>query len=310
MDANEIQKGLAAKRRALFLRATLLAAIRKWFSAQDFLEVSTPVRLPAVAPEAHIDAEPSGGWFLQTSPELCMKRLLAAGYGRVFQICPCFRAGERGQKHLPEFSMLEWYRANADYSALERDLGSLLPFLARELCGASEISFKGEKIELGEGFEVLTVAEAFAKFTKKTPEEAIREGQFDELMAFEIEPGLGRGRPTILKDYPASLAALSRLGVANPSICERLELYVAGVELANGFSELCDSGEQRRRFERENALRLGQGKESYPLPEPFLKALPDMPPSAGIALGVDRLAMLFCDSDSIDEVVAFPPEEL
>jgi lysyl-tRNA synthetase class 2 len=307
---NKELAGLAGKRRALFLRARVVKAIREYFEAEGFLEVQTPVRLPAVAPETHIDAFPSGGWFLQTSPELCMKRLLAAGYDRVFQLCPCFREAERGGKHLPEFAMLEWYRSGADYIALMDDCRGLLRKIAGSLGDEGKLRREGREIDLRGEWEELTVREAFLRFAGTTPEEALNAGTFDELTVEKIEPNLGTGRPTILKDYPAALSALSRIKKSDPSVCERFELYVAGLELANGFSELTDASEQRERFSRERLARLESGKRVGQMPEVFLRDLEHMPPSAGIALGVDRLVMLFAGAESIDEVVAFTPEEL
>ncbi|TAL18695.1 EF-P lysine aminoacylase GenX [bacterium] len=307
---NKELAGLAGKRRALFLRARVVKSIREYFEGEGFLEVQTPVRLPVVAPETHIDAVSSDGWFLQTSPELCMKRLLAAGFEKIFQLGPCFREGERGEKHLPEFTMLEWYRSGADYAALMGDCRGLLRRVADDLGAEGKLCREGREIDLHGEWEELTVREAFARFAGITPEEAIRAGTFDEITVTKIEPNLGSGRPSILKDYPASLSALSRIKASDPAVCERFELYIAGLELANGFSELTDPMEQRERFNRERRARLEAGKPVRPMPEPFLRDLEHLPPSAGIALGVDRLVMLFAGAESIDDVVAFSPEEL
>jgi lysyl-tRNA synthetase class 2 len=286
----------------LWLRARVVQAIRAFFVGRGYLEVETPHRIPAPAPEAHIDAVGSEGWYLHTSPELCMKRLLADGHPRLFQLCRCFRKGERGRRHLPEFTMLEWYRAGADYRDLMAE--------TEELVGEVAATCGGLEADLSRPWERLAVAEAFARFTATTAEAALADGSFDERVAFEIEPRLGLGRPVFLCDYPAPLAALARKKPEDPSLAERFELYIAGLELANGFSELTDPAEQRRRFAGEREARSRSGKDPYPMPEPFLSDLARMPEAAGIALGVDRLVMLLAGAESIDEVVAFAPEEL
>lgn len=301
---------LSAKRDALLIRARMVQAIRAFFVQEGFLEVETPVRIPAPAPEANIDAPPSGSWFLQTSPEIAMKRLLSAGYPKLFQICRCFREGERGARHLPEFTMLEWYRSCADYESLMADCENLLNFVAASL-GVKEVQGRtGTKVVLAPPWKRITVAEAYRVFAGKSAEEALSEGSFDELMVERVEPHLGVGAPAFLVDYPAKLAALSRLKPGNPLVAERFELYIDGLELANGFSELNDPAEQRTRFERERDERAARGASPYPFPEKFLSELGNMPPSAGIALGLDRLAMLFAGKLSIGEVVAFTPEDL
>ncbi len=301
---------LTGKADALRLRAAMIRAIRRFFLDQDFLEVETPVRIPAPAPESHIDPVTSGDWFLQTSPELCMKRLLAAGYPKIFQICRCFRAGERGVRHLPEFTLLEWYRAGSDYRALMDDCEALIAGVAVELGLGGAVTWQGRRIDLAPPWERLTVREAFARYAPLTVEEALGRGVFDETMAFEIEPHLGREKPLFLYEYPVSQGALARVKAADRSVAERFELYIASLELANAFSELTDAEEQRRRFEEVSRERLRSNCPLTPMPEPFLAALSRMPPSAGIALGVDRLAMILADRAGIDTVVAFPPESL
>lgn len=307
---NERTWSLAAKRRALTVRAALVNHVRRFFLQRDFLEVETPLLIPAPAPEAHIEPVAAGKWFLQTSPEICMKRLLAAGYERIFQICRCFRVGERGDRHLPEFTILEWYRAGASYEDLMEDCEALLAFLARELERGSALGWNGLEIDLSPPWERLAVAEAFARYAPLSLEEAIRQDRFDELMVAAVEPHLGRGKPLFLCDYPAPLAALARLKEGEAEVAERFELYVAGLELANAFSELTDPLEQRRRFEAARQEQIRNGRQPVPMPEPFLAELEHMPASAGIALGVDRLVMLFAGCTRIDEVVAFPPEFL
>ncbi len=301
---------LPGKADALKLRAAMIRAIRQFFQTQDFLEVETPVRIPAPAPESYIEPVASGGWFLQTSPELCMKRLLAAGYPRIVQIAKCFRSGERGRRHLPEFTMLEWYRANADYRTLMDDCENLVAGVAQELGRGDLLSWQGRKICLTPPWERISVQEAFHRYAGMRVEEALEGGCFDETMVGAVEPHLAGERPVFLYDYPAALASLARVKEEDRRIAERFELYIAGMELANAFSELTDPGEQRRRFADAARDRHSQGASPCPLPEPFLDSLSRLPPSAGIALGIDRLAMLFADRPDIDAVVAFTPESL
>jgi len=297
---------LARKRQRLEERARIVQTIRAFFVDRGYLEVETPHRIPGNAPEGYIDAEPSGDWFLHTSPELCMKRLLAAGYERIFQISRCWRSGERGSRHLPEYTMLEWYRSGADYTVLMEEcealLGALLP--------AGRLDWGGASVDLAPPWERLTVREAFVRHGSLSLDEALAAGRFDEIVALEIEPNLGRPRPVFLTEYPSSLAALARKKPGDPTVAERFELYIAGMELANAFSELTDPIEQRQRFEREEAHRRDAGKPPYPSPEKFLRELENMPDAAGIALGVDRLVMLLTGAGSIGEVVTFTPEEL
>ena len=301
---------LGRKREALWLRSRIIQSIRRFFEGNDFLEVETPCRIPAPAPESHIDAVASGEWFLQTSPELCMKRLLAAGYPRIFQICPCFREKERGGRHLPEFAMLEWYRAGADYNDLMRDCEEIVRSVCREVLGLESFLYQGRDISLEGPWPRISVRDAFFQYAGTPMEDALEKGLFNELMAFSIEPRLGIGRPVFLYDYPVELGALAMAKRSDPSVAERFELYIEGIELVNAFSELVDPAEQRSRFEKEMACRAAAGKAVYPFPQKFIDALPAMPPSAGAALGLDRLVMLFADKTEIDDVVAFPPEEL
>jgi len=294
----------------LLLRSQIIQAVRRFFIDRDYLEIETPIRIPTPAPEAHIDAVASGEWFLQTSPELGMKQLLAAGLPRIFQICKCFRHGERGRKHLPELTMLEWYRAGGNYLHLMEDCEELLIFIAHQLGRRGKLSYRNRQIELARPWLRLPVANAFQKYGSVSMDEALSAGSFDEVMAFEIEPQLGAPVPVFLCDYPAPQGALVRLKPGNSQLAERFELYVAGLELCNGFSELTDAAEQRRRFEKEQHLRRSLNKTKYPMPRRFLKALSDMPEACGNALGIDRLVMLLADTDNIDDVVAFTPEEL
>lgn len=301
---------LTSRKEALWGRSTIIQTIRQFFNKEGYLEVDTPLRIPAPAPESYIDAIPSGDWFLQTSPEICMKRLLAAGYERIFQICPCWRSEERGKLHLPEFTMLEWYRANSSYQDLMDDCFNLLRFLSHSLSPNGSLCYQGINVALDYPWEKISVREAFRQYTSTTMEEALADDVFDDLMVTAIEPNLGMGRPTFIYDYPAERGALARLKHEDSALAERFELYICGMELANGFSELSDAGEQRRRFVEEASLRSSRGKQAYPLPEKFLEELADMGASAGIALGIDRLIMLLLDIPGIDGVVAFTPEDL
>jgi len=297
---------LARKRRNLEKRARITQVIRAFFIESGYLEVETPLLIPGNAPEVHIDAVPAGDGYLQTSPELCMKRLLAAGYKKIFQLSHCWRQSERGRRHLPEFSMLEWYRADADYRDLQGDCERLL----QRLCPQGGLSWQGHSVKLSGSWPRLTVAEAFAAHASLSLEQALQQDRFDELLSAEVEPQLGLEQPVFLVDYPARLAALARLSADNPAVAERFELYIAGLEVANAFSELTDPVEQAARFSADEATRRNLGKSPYPAPEKFLAELPGMPAAAGIALGLDRLVMLCCDAGTIDEIVAFTPEEL
>ena len=300
----------SAINRNLKIRARTVQAVRDFFIGKDYLEIETPCRIPAPAPEEHIDAEISGDWFLQASPELCMKRLLAAGYPRIFQICKCFRQNERGSKHLPELTMLEWYTSEADYFDMMAQTEDLVRFVAENINSGNHLVYQGNKIDLKKPWPKISVAEAFKKFTSTTLKKALSEDLFDELMTSEIEPKLGRKKPVFLYDYPASLASLSMIKSDNPSIAQRFELYIAGLELCNAYTELTDPEEQKKRFEIEQNKRHGLGKRVYPMPEKFLEALEFMPGASGNALGIDRLVMLFADTTKIDDVVTFTPEEL
>jgi lysyl-tRNA synthetase class 2 len=302
---------LAGRKRNLRLRAQMVRSIRDFFVDQDYLEVETPQLISAPAPEMHIETMGVDGRYLHPSPELCMKRLLAAGLPRIFQITRCFRKGERGDLHLPEFTLLEWYRTGIDYQALMEECEALVCFLAERLSRGEIISYRGRDIDLKRPWDRLSVKAAFDRYASLTLEQTLSKGCFDQVLVEEIEPHLGMTRPTFLYDYPAPLAALARLKPGNKAVAERFEIYLAGVELANGFSELNDPREQRARFEavRQSCLGGTEGKEACPLPERFLQSLEDMPEAAGIALGVDRLTMVFCDASRIDQVVSFTPEE-
>ena len=300
----------ATIRKNLVLRAGILASIRCFFQENNYLEVETPYRIPAPAPEAHIDAQPSGRWFLHASPELCMKQMLAAGFPRIFQMCKCFRQSERGNRHLPELTMLEWYTAGASYRDMMTQSEALISHVARDLGRNHELQYQGTLVDLALPWSRMTVNRAFETYAGVSVEESLEKGTFDETLALKVEPHLGNDRPLFLYDYPAPLGSLARLKPGSEHLSERFELYIRGVEICNAFSELTDPDEQRARFEKEMKLRKSLGKTVYPLPEPFLKSLEKMPEAAGNALGVDRLVMLFADTAVIDDVVAFTPEEL
>ena len=272
---------------ALKVRAGALRRIREFFDARGFVEVETPVRISAPAPEPHIDCPivdaPGGGvTFLRASPELQMKRLLAAGMERIYQIGPCFREGESGRRHSPEFTMLEWYRAKAGYMDILADAEALVSGL----------------LGVAAPFRRLTVREAYNEWAGWDPFDAWDGDRFDLDMAMKIEPNLPR-EPLFLMDYPVQAASLAKL---RGDVAERWELYVGGIELANAFTELTDAGEQRKRFETAREERRHLGEADYPLDEAFLRELERMPPSGGVALGVDRLVMLACGVDDIAAV--------
>jgi elongation factor P--(R)-beta-lysine ligase len=296
-------------------RAALLYLIRQFFAGQGFIEVDTPMRLPVSIPERHIELFIVEEQYLQASPELCMKRLLAHGATPIFQLGHCFRKGERGRLHLEEFTLLEWYRAGSDYRQLMDDCRDLCLFLLREwpkqprrieTTGVSAI-FAG--IDLHGQWEKLTVQEGFDRFSPVPLSAALDSGRFDELLCEFVEPRLGMTTPSFLCDYPLALASLSRRKEEAPHLGERFELYIRGVELANGFSELKDTEEQRQRFAEEiRAIRNSSGRDVL-MPEAFLFDLEKMPEAAGIALGVDRLAMLAFGLSTISQATTFSPED-
>ncbi|OGR15545.1 MAG: EF-P lysine aminoacylase GenX [Desulfobacterales bacterium RIFOXYA12_FULL_46_15] len=294
----------------IHIRSLVVQAIRDFFHHNNFLEVETPIRCPSVIPEAQIDPVTSEGWFLQASPELCMKRALSKGFDRIFQICKCFRKNERGCHHLPELTMLEWYAKDNTYLDLMDQCEALVKFIAQRVKLDGKLHYQGKIIDLDQTWQRITVSEAFRLYSDISLTEALKLNRFDEIISFRIEPHLGNLRPAFLYDYPAPLASLAKLLPKNHAYAERVEFYIAGIELANGFTELTDAGEQNQRFLKENMIRLAQGKALLPLPDKFLKDLETMPAAAGIALGVDRLVMLFCNATSIDEVVLFTPEAL
>jgi len=266
-------------------RAAVIREIRAFFDGRGFDEVETPVLIAAPAPEPHIDCPPCGKGFLRASPELQMKRLLACGMDRIYQIGPCFRDGERGSRHNPEFTMIEWYRRNATYLDIADDMAALFSALAPD----SPTPVR------------MTVREAYIRYAGWDPWLEWNQDRFDFDMATKIEPSLPKG-PLFLMDYPREACSLARL---RGDVAERWEFYWRGVELANCFTELCDGDEQRRRFEAARDERRQLGEADYPLDEAFLAELPAIGSASGVALGVDRLVMLLCGASSISEVMAF-----
>jgi lysyl-tRNA synthetase class 2 len=305
---SENKKGQAYIKKNLMLRSKVMQEIRLYFNKRDYLEVETPCRIPAPAPESYIEAIESENYFLQTSPELYMKRLLASGYPKIFQICKCFRQNERGSRHMPEFTMLEWYCSNTDYFDMMNECEDLIKHVASKLGFSNSINHQGKCIRIDKPWKRITVTKAFEQYASISMDKVLSDDLFDETMAL-IEPELGTDIPVFLYDYPATRGALAKLKSSNKLLAERFELYISGIELCNAFTELTDPEEQKRRFKIELEYRKKAGLKTYPMPEKFLESLSSMPEASGNALGLDRLVMLFADAENIDEVVAFTPEE-
>jgi elongation factor P--(R)-beta-lysine ligase len=296
-------------------RANLLQALRTFFIERDYVEVDTPQRLPVLIPESNLVPFSSEDCFLHTSPELCMKRLLARGCSRIFQICHCFRKEEHGRLHQSEFTMLEWYHKGWDYLALMRQCEELIYTLVRsfpDLPGVApgeKLCWRDSRVAMTPPWDRLTVAEAFQRYADMDVNQVLRKGNFDTVLVTKIEPHLGQERPVFLYDYPIELGSLARSSQKDPTVAERVELYIAGVELANGFSELVDPQEQRHRFISEMDKLRSAGKDTV-LPEKFLAELNLVGETAGMALGVDRLCMLLMGSSDIMAATSFIFEEL
>lgn len=295
------------KKPGLEARSRLLFALRRFFAAAGFIEVETPVRVSAPAPEEHIEALAAAGAFLRTSPELEMKRLLVDGYDKIFQIGACFRNGESGRLHAEEFTMLEWYESGSGYLDLLDFTKRMLVGACREVRGCPVTEFAGRRIDFEGEWMVVTMREVFAEFADGTPEESIVAGRFEIDLVEKIEPALADFEvPVVLIDYPASEASLSRLKSGDLSLAERWELYLGGIEIANAYGELTDAGEQGRRFAASAEFRRRAGMTEYPLATEFLAALErGMPECSGCALGIDRLAMCLAGADDI-AAVRFP----
>lgn len=273
------------------LRDVLMRRIRAFFYDRNYSEVETPLRLKIPCMELHIDAEPSGDHFLRTSPEMFHKRLLAAGHEQIFEVGKCFRRGEFGPLHHPEYTMLEWYQAGADYMEMLEETKALISCVWKE--DSNE-------------WKILTVSDAFTEFAGWDPAGNYDENRFDIDLVEKVEPAIKKmGGPVVLKDYPVEAAALSRRKAENPLLAERWELYIDGVELANAYSELTDPVEQRQRFEECAEQRIRMGKEVYTIDEDFIQSLDKIPSAGGVALGVDRLLMLIAGVNTLDSIIPF-----
>lgn len=337
----------AATLEVLKLRARMLARIRAFFARRGVLEVETPCLSHAATTDPHLASlavrytgpghPPGTTLYLHTSPEFAMKRLLAAGSGPIYQICHVFRDGERGRLHNPEFTLLEWYRVDCDHHALMEEVASLVTEVLaetrapagqpahtrQEAMAAAVTDLPIEKLSYREAFERYTGldphtadAATFARAARAQGLETPRglagddlDGWRDLLLTHLVEPQLGRGRLTFLYDYPASQAAFARVRPGNPPLAERFELYLDGIELANGFHELNDPVEQRRRFAHDLATRRARGLPEVPADERLLDALAHgLPECSGVALGVDRLVLCATGARALDEVLGFPLE--
>lgn len=318
-----------------------MRSLRAYFEAEGFLEVETPLRVFSPGQEVHLDAiaaDVDKGRYLITSPEYHMKRLLAAGPERIVQFCRCFRAEEDGPHHQPEFTMVEWYRANASMEDLMRDCEAIIAAAARAVGTWPSLAVpssragqgSGGKLSLDRAYERTTVRALLRKHAGlelrgdesaaemralarqagcHVAENAAWDDVFYQVFLDRIEPHLGSDRPTFVCDWPRPLGALARVKPGDARTVERFELYAGGLELANAFGELTDPVEQRARFTGELETRRCRGKTVYPIDEKLLDALPHLPPTCGIALGFDRLLMLVMGASSIREVMAFANDE-
>jgi len=333
------QPHVHADRRPLLLaRNRIVAAVRHWFELRDFIEADCGALQVSPGNEAHLHAfatEMIGPdatrqtRYLHTSPEFACKKLLAAGETRLFSLAKVYRNRERTALHAPEFTMLEWYRARQDYRVVMADCIELLRLTARG-AGVERLRFKERAVDPSVEPEYLTVAEAFRRYAgvdllatlddagqasraalaRQSPVRIAGDDTwsdiFSRILSELVEPRLGQERPTLLYEYPSVEAALARVCAHDPRVAERFELYVCGVELANGFGELTDPSEQRRRFVEEMDLKQRLYGERYPLDEDFLAALSHMPEASGVALGLDRLVMLATGASRIDQVIWTP----
>ena len=316
-------------------RGTVIGAIRKYFNQQGLVEVDTPTLQPAPSDEVHVKCFLTGDFYLHTSPELAMKKLLVAGEKAIFQICHAYRDEPVSDTHSPEFTMLEWYRTNTDYTAMMAETENIVKACAKQ-CGVKFLSFGLSKCNPFSKWERLTVAEAFEKYVgidilktlDKNPalfpkpdllkkqaeqkgvwcsEKDSWEDIFFRIMMEKIEPSLGHKVPTILYDYPTCLGAMARRKPTDEKVCERFEAYICGVELCNAFSELTDVVEQRRRFETDQKTKQDLYGYTYPIDEDFMDALKyGMPETSGNALGIDRLIMLISGTNDIQNTCFVP----
>ncbi|TPQ40254.1 EF-P lysine aminoacylase GenX [Bradyrhizobium guangdongense] len=330
------------RRPFLQARGAITAAVRAFFAEQGFVEVETSVLQVSPGNETHLHAprtevlRPDGSRatrYLRTSPEFACKKLLAAGEPKIFELARVFRDRERGDLHLPEFTMLEWYRAGAPYDAIMADCIVVIAHAA-QATGIGTFSFRGRTADPFAEPELLTVGYAFEQFAGIDLLATIHGGEgdraalaaaatgkvrvadddtwsdiFSKVLVEHVEPRLGQGRLTILFEYPSPEAALARVKADDPRVAERFEVYACGVELANGFGELTDAPEQRRRFAAAMTEKQRRYGEAYPLDEDFLAAVGEMPEASGVALGFDRLVMLASGASRIDQVVWTPPAD-
>lgn len=305
----------------LRLRAELLRKLRAFFDTRSVMEVETPALSRAAVTDRHlasfrVDDPPGGALYLHTSPEFPMKRLLAAGAGDIYQVGRVFRAGETGRLHNPEFTLVEWYRRGFDHHRLMREVAELVQLLVPGLQQSPEYLSYREAFLQHAGFDPFiadrqTCIAALRRHAKVLPAENALDydGWLDLVAGETVYPALGKGRLTFVFDYPASQAALARIHPGDPPVAARFEVFLHGVELANGFHELADAQEQRRRFERDLEFRKATGLPAVPIDEHFLAALAQgLPECAGVALGFDRLVMRAAGAHSIQEVIAFPFE--
>lgn len=318
---------------ALQARARALSALRTFFAERDFVEVETPLLVPSPGLEIHLEAVPAGGGYLITSPEYQMKRLLAAGFERIYQVCKCFRANESGPHHASEFTMVEWYRGFAELDAIIRDTEELVAAVVRAVSGGAFARVGGREIDVTPPWPRLTVRDAMRRFAGvevhgnepaamlvaavraagiEVADDTAWDDAFFAAFLARVDPAIAAlEHPVILEDWPAPLAALAKRKPDDPHTALRFEAYVGGLELANAFGELTDHIEQRARFEDDLRIRRERGRAVYPLDEKLLAALGEgLPPSAGIALGFDRLVMLATGSDDIANVLTFTGAEL
>jgi lysyl-tRNA synthetase class 2 len=331
-------------RKKFVIRSKILSLIRDYFLNKGFLEVETPslVACPGMEPNLDlfktnflIDGNEKIAYFV-TSPEYAMKKLLVAGFPKIFQICRSYRNGEISKLHNPEFTILEWYRVFANYKDIMADVENLIIYIARHLHKNRnkklKIKYQGNIIDLSLPWTRLTMKEAFRQYARIDLDKVLNyrsiaalaskrgyvvsdNDRFDDIFfkifLNEIEPHLGKDKPTILMDWPAQMAALSKRKFDDPRYAERFEIYIAGLELGNAFSELNDPKEQFSRLKKEKKLRKKLGKDVYNIDKEFIQALEiGMPPAGGIAMGVDRLVMLFTNSKSIEEVLFFPAKQI
>lgn len=297
----------------LAARSRALAAIRAVFAADDFVEVETPVRVPSPGLDLHVDALSAHDGFLVTSPEFAMKRLLTGGVPRLYQLARCTRAGELGPWHEPEFTLLEWYRAFATMNDVMVDTERVVRAVAGELAEATVLTRDGRALAVDRPFDRVTVREAFrahAGVADAVDLAGSDEARFFDLLVSHVEPALARhDRPVFLHEYPATQASLARRSPGDPSVAERFELYALGVELCNGFGELTSGEELDARWNADLAARRRLGRPLYPKDHRLLAALAEgMPPSAGNALGVDRLVALALGAPGVASVQAVPAE--